>query len=238
MAPGHLQSPGAAKLCGGRASELASSVNTAATHTGDAIDHRRGHVRAREISAPKRSPAAECHSRLAHFSATARRIPLHRDVRSRERERERERVRCSITRDITKSTIELVFISTQNNVLYQEDKGKGVPIRASNVALPTRLRNDHENIARSRFTVRSTRLIDPRRQSGKAETRELERGSSKTGAPESRADRIAHRGPEFAGGLQANRRFDVEIIRSGARLKAARTEQRNEAEVRRREAKP
>lgn len=47
----------------------------------------------------------------------------------------------------------------------------------------------------------------------------------------SRADRMTYKGPEFAGGLQVDRRFDVEIIRR--RSIKSRAAGRNEAEVRR-----
>lgn len=47
----------------------------------------------------------------------------------------------------------------------------------------------------------------------------------------SRADRMTHKGPEFAGGLQVDRRFDVEIIRW--RSIKSRAAGRNEAEVQR-----
>lgn len=47
----------------------------------------------------------------------------------------------------------------------------------------------------------------------------------------SRTDRMTHKGPEFAGGLQVDRRFDVEIIRW--RSIKSRAAGRNEAEVRR-----
>lgn len=52
----------------------------------------------------------------------------------------------------------------------------------------------------------------------------------------SRADGMTHKGPEFAGGLQVDRRFDVEIIRW--RSIKSRAAGRNEAEVRRGESKP
>lgn len=47
----------------------------------------------------------------------------------------------------------------------------------------------------------------------------------------SRTDRMTHKGPEFAGGLQVDRRFDVEIIRW--RSIKSRAAGRNEAEARR-----
>lgn len=47
---------------------------------------------------------------------------------------------------------------------------------------------------------------------------------------------MTYKGPEFAGGLQVDRRFDVEIIRR--RSIKSRAAGRNEAEVRRGKPKP
>lgn len=51
----------------------------------------------------------------------------------------------------------------------------------------------------------------------------------------SRADRMAHKGPEFAGGLQADPRFDVEIIHWRSIKSRARGRERRARKYRERE---
>lgn len=74
-------------------------------------------------------------------------------------------------------------------------------------------------------------LLSRRVKAEKADARSAQNCGVRETGHLSRTDRRTHGGPEFAGGLQVDRRFDVEIIRW--RSIKSRAAGRNEAEVRR-----